>query len=231
MKNHEVPRVIDEIIKEIIGRFKDHPSIKIIKSHIPQDGQKFSSKLATDNSIKKIIDKLDTKTSNSFDSIHSKLVKLASKIISEPLSKLVNKTIVNEGFFSDAGKIACITPAFKKEDRLDKTNYRSISVLNVFSKVFKRFILDQLSSYFQNILPEFLSAYRKQYSCQHFLLKVIETWRKYFDENKIVGATLMNLSKAFDCLPHDLLVAKLEAYGLDTKARKRMLSYLSGRKQ
>ena len=58
-----------------------------------------------------------------------------------------------------------------------------------------------------------------------------ETWRKCLDENKIVGAALMDLSKAFDCLPHDLLVAKLEAYGLDTKTLKHTLSYLSGRKQ
>ena len=143
----------------------------------------------------------------------------------------MNRTIVNEGLFPDAEKIACITPAFKKEDRLDRTNYRPISVLNVFSKVFERFMLDQLTSYFKNILSEFLSAYRKQYSCQHVLLRVIETWRKYLDENRIVGATLMDLSKAFDCLPHDLLVAKLEAYGLDNKALKLMLSYLSGRKQ
>ena len=152
-------------------------------------------------------------------------------MISEPLSQLVNRTIVNEGFFPDAEKIACITQAFKKEDRLDKTNYRPISVLNVFSKVFEHFILDQLTSYLKNIISEFFSAYRKQYSCQHVLLRVIETWHKYLDENKIVGATLMDLSKAFDCLPHDLLVAKLEAYGLDSKALKLMLSYLSGRKQ
>ena len=60
---------------------------------------------------------------------------------------------------------------------------------------------------------------------------MIETWSKCLDENKIVGATLMDLSKAFDCLPHDLPVTKLEAYGLDTKALKLILSYLSGRKQ
>ena len=60
---------------------------------------------------------------------------------------------------------------------------------------------------------------------------MIEIWRKCLDENKIVGATLMDLSKAFNCLPHELLVAKLEAYGLDTKTLKLMLSYLSGRKQ
>ena len=60
---------------------------------------------------------------------------------------------------------------------------------------------------------------------------MIETWRKCLDENKIVGATLTDLSKAFNCLPHDLLVAKIEAYDLDTKTLKLMLSYLSGRKQ
>ena len=60
---------------------------------------------------------------------------------------------------------------------------------------------------------------------------MIETWRKCLDENKIVSATLMDLSKAIDCLPHDLLVAKLEAYSLDTKTLKHMLSYLSGHKQ
>ena len=124
-----------------------------------------------------------------------------------------------------------ITPAFKKEDRLDQTNYRPISVLSVFSKVFERFILDQLTSYFKSILSEFRSVYRKQYSCQHVLLRMIETWRKCLDENKIVGATLTDLSKAFNCLPDDLLVAKHEAYGLDTETLKPRLSYLSGRKQ
>ena len=60
---------------------------------------------------------------------------------------------------------------------------------------------------------------------------MIETWHKCLDENKIVGANLTDLSKALNCLPHDLLVAKLEAYGLDTKTLKHMLSYLNGRKQ
>ena len=92
-------------------------------------------------------------------------------------------------------------------------------------------MLDQLTSYFKSIFSEFRSAYRKQYSCQHVLLRMIETWRKCLDENKIVGANLTDLSKALNCLPHDLLVAKLEAYGLDTKTLKHMLSYLSGRKQ
>ena len=60
---------------------------------------------------------------------------------------------------------------------------------------------------------------------------MIETCGKCLDENKIVGETLMDLSKAFNCLSDDLLVAKFEEYGLDTKALKLMLSYLSEHKQ
>ena len=80
-------------------------------------------------------------------------------------------------------------------------------------------------------MSNFLSAYRERYSCQHVLLRLIETWRKFLDENKFVGAILIDLSKAFDCLPHDLLIAKLEAYGFSKDALKLILSYLSQRKQ
>ena len=66
-------------------------------------------------------------------------------------------------------------------------------------------------------------------SCQHLLLRFTEKWRKYLDQNKIVGALLMDLSKAFDCLPHDLLIAKLEAYVFDTKTLSILKSYLNQR--
>ena len=99
--------------------------------------------------------------------------------------------------FPRGEKIACVTPVFKKEDRLDKKNYRPISVLNVFSKIFERFILDQLTPYFNNMLSDFLSANRKNYSCQHVLLRMKEAWRKCLDDNKVVGAILMGLSIVF----------------------------------
>ena len=81
------------------------------------------------------------------------------------------------------------------------------------------------------ILSDKISAYRKGYSSQHVLLKLTEEWRKHLDRNQIVGAVLMDLSKAFDCIPHDLLIAKLAAYGFEKKTLKFFLSYLKGRKQ
>ena len=128
-------------------------------------------------------------------------------------------------------KEAYIAPVFKKDDRLRKENYGPISMLNTFSKVFERYILEQLTPFFNVTMYQFLSAHRKNFSCQNALLRLIEQWRQHLDSNKIVGAVLMDLSKAFDCLPYDLLIAKLEAYGLDHELVKLVYSYLKDRKQ
>ena len=82
------------------------------------------------------------------------------------------------------------------------------------SKIYERFIHDCLSSYAKSFLSKFISAYRKSYSSNHVLLRLIENWKKSLDNKNFVGTVLMDLSKAFDCVPHDLLVAKLHAYGL-----------------
>ena len=72
-------------------------------------------------------------------------------------------------------------------------------------------------SHVNEILSDKISAYRQGYSCHHVLLKLTDEWRNHLDQNKYVGAILMDLSKAFDCLPHELLIAKLAAYGFEKK--------------
>ena len=67
------------------------------------------------------------------------------------------------------------------------------------------------------ISSQYLSEFKKGYSLQHLPLRFTERWRTYIDRNKIVRALHMDLSEAFDCLPHDVLIAKLEAHGFDTK--------------
>ena len=68
-------------------------------------------------------------------------------------------------------------------------------------------------------------------SCQNVLLRLIEQWRECLDNNKLVGTVLMDLFKAFVCLPHDLLIAKLEAYGFDQNTLKLFHSCVKDRKQ
>ena len=76
-----------------------------------------------------------------------------------------------------------------------------------------------------------ISAYRKNYSSQHVIIRLPEEWRKNLGDNLVVAAVSADMSKAFDCILHDLLIAKLAAYGLSEDALMYILSYLSNRKQ
>ena len=98
-------------------------------------------------------------------------------------------------------------------------------------KIYERFLNDSLSNFTDKILSKFVSTYRKSYSSNHFLLKLIEEWKKSLDDKNIIGAVLMDLSKAFDWIPHDLLVVKLHAYVLSIDAITIIYSYMKRRKQ
>ena len=87
---------------------------------------------------------------------------------------------------------------------------------------------DQMYEYF---LSKQQCGFRQGFSTQHCLLAMTEQWRKYLDKNGVNGALLTDLSKAFDCLLHDLLIAKLAAYGFDYEFSTLIQSYLSNRKQ
>ena len=135
------------------------------------------------------------------DNIPPKLVIMSAEVIAEPLTNLINSTMLDYFIFPNAEKEASVTPVFKKEDRQIKTNYRSISVLNVFSKLFERFLLNQMQPFIDNVMSSFLSAYRSRYSTQHVLLRLLEQWRTCLDENRVVGGILLDLSKPLTASP------------------------------
>ena len=128
-------------------------------------------------------------------------------------------------------KPAEVTPVFKNGSNTEKENYRPVSVLSNISKIYERLIFQQISSYFEKILSKYQCGFRKGYSAQHCLIAMIEKWRKSADNGGVYGAVLTDLSKAFDCLPHDLLIAKLYAYGCEITSTKFIYSYLSNRSQ
>ena len=105
-----------------------------------------------------------------------------------------------------------------------------MSILNGFSKVYEKFFNDSMIPIIQTFLSNFISAYKKHYSANHVLASLIENWKKNLDNKKVVGAVFMDLSKAFDCKPHDLFIAKMEAYGFSEDFLTFLYSYLKRRK-
>ena len=85
------------------------------------------------------------------------------------------------------------------------------------SKIYGRCIHNSLSAYAETIFSNFISAYKKSYSSNHVLLRLTENWKKSQDNKSFVGAVHMDLSIVFDCIPHDLLAAKLHVYGFYQK--------------
>ena len=193
----------------------------------------FQIPVSTESDIYNTIIAMNTKSSHGYDKIPPKILKMCANEISKPLSNIINMSI-NLGTFVDTAKISVCTPLYKNPkigNRQQISQYRPINVCTSFSKIFERYNLNSMLKHTNQILSKHITAYRKGHSCQHVLLKLTEDWRKHIDENKIVGGLLMDLSKAFDCLPHELLIAKLEAYGFDKRTLNMFYSYLKNRKQ
>ena len=92
-------------------------------------------------------------------------------------------------------------------------------------------MFEQISNYFENILSKYQFEFRKGFNAQQCFIAMIELWKKSVDQKKAFGALLTDLSKAFDCVNHELLIAKCAAYGLDYLSLKLLFSYLENRKQ
>ena len=120
--------------------------------------------------------------------------------------------ILSKNLISILPKKANITSVFKKGDRNSKDNYMPVSILPNISKIFERCIFRQLYSFMFEFLSKYQCGFRKEYSTQHGLLAMLEKWKSAVDKGKSFGALLTDLSKAFDCLPDELLLAKLHVY-------------------
>ena len=127
-------------------------------------------------------------------------------------------------------KLGSITPSFKKNDHTNKEN-TGHSILPNLSKVFEKCIYKYLSNFFENLFSKYQCRFRKGLKTKHCLIKLMKKWRECLDQGLEFGALLTDLSKAFDCLPHDSLIAKLNAYGVDNSELRLILNYLTNRKQ
>ena len=218
-------------VLEIIEKHKHHQSIISINKKMREKGlPKFRFHLVTLEETFKEVALLSDKKASQASDIPVKIVKENRDLIARfILHNFNNASSCSE--YPASLKYADITPIFKKDDKTDKTNYRPISILLNLSKIYEQFMQNQMYPYLHKIFSKYQCGFSKGYNAQHCLMAVIEKLRKFLDIGGHAGALLTDLSKAFDCIDHELLIAELRAHGFDNDALKLIYSYHKGKKQ
>ena len=161
-----------------------------------------------------------------------RLVKASSSVISPVLSKLFNNLMQN-GIFPEELKLGNVTPIYKKDNKQLLENYRPISTLPIFGKLFEKVIYSRLYSFFtaKCTLSKNQYGFRKNHSTSHALNYSVRHIENCLKNDKYVLGIFIDLSKAFDTLDHGLLLTKLERYGIRGNALNLINSYLTARSQ
>lgn len=173
------------------------------------------------------------KTSSSgYDDISPVVLKHAASYIAIPLTHIVNLTL-KTGIFPDALKKAKIVPLLKSGNRSDIKNYRPISILPACSKVFEKIITSRLVTFFENnsLLIDSQHGFRAGRSTETAILQFINNVYQCLEKKHHVVGVFLDLSKAFDTLNHEILLRKLNHYGVRGTPLKLFESYLANRSQ
>ena len=110
-------------------------------------------------------------------------------------------------------KLLTLSQSTKKQDENDKADYRPISLLPIISKILEKALYSQLETVANKTFSPKLCGFRKGHFLQNALLNLLQNWQQCLDTFAVAEIVLMHLSKAYDFLPHDLLIAKLATYG------------------
>ena len=221
----------DNVLSCLVSH-SDHDSITNIKEFMKSAGTNnaFYFHDIDVNVIRSHLNKLKCNKATGYDLLPSRLLRIGCDILCYSICYLVN-TSFRICSFPNSLKYAEIRPIHKKDSNLDVCNYRPVSILPGMSKIFEREMVNQLYAYFDNIFSPFISGFRPQHSCETVLMSLIENIKQSLDDGKIICVLLMDLSRAFDCIPYKLFIAKLHAYGLSMSACELMYSYYCNRKQ
>ena len=223
-----IENIQDPTLKAIL-KYRNHPSIIAIRDKY-KISECFKFTEVDQKEIEKEIIKLDVNKSSQRSDIPTKIIKENIDIFGDFIGKSYSNAIKASQFYRNL-KLADITPAHKKGKKDMKDNYRPVSILPNLSKIFEKLMFKEMSQFFDKIFSKYQCGFRKGFSTQQYLLAMLEKWKRAIDNGKCFGALLTDLSKAFDCLEHELLIEKLNAYGFHLSALKLIHDYLSNRKQ
>ena len=182
--------------------------------------------------VNDLINTLNPSKSVGPNSIPIKLLKILGSSVSPLVALLVNQSF-QSGVFPDKLKIAKVITLFKKGNPELPSNYRPISLLPIFSKIFEKLMYRRLFRFLEvhNVLYSLQFGFQENHSIDHALVSLTEAIRNTLDNKRFGCGIFIDLQKAFDTVNHEILLSKLEHYGVRGCALEWFRSYLSDRKQ
>ena len=229
----EISNAFNDYFCGIAKKMKDN-STHTVNPHTPKFRDKrvensiFLSD-CTKTEIEDIVNSLKNKATSDTAVVALKYV---SASISSILSAIINASFL-QGVFPEELKLAKVIPIHKTGKKTNVSNYRPISLLSVFSKIYEKTMHKRLYDFFSRneTIYKHQYGFRKQHSCEHALLEAQYTLTKALDNKQISALLLIDFSKAFDMVDHNTLAYKLEHYGIRGHALNWLKSYLDNRRQ
>lgn len=192
----------------------------------------FTCPQCTNDEINLIIDNLKSSKSCDVFGISNMFVKIHKDALAPILTNLINQAMF-AGIFPESLKLGVVTPIFKKGDRTNKANYRPITILPIFAKVFEYVILRRLEEHFHNnnIIHKNQFGYVKSSNTELAVIHILDRVYSSIDNRKSTALTCLDLSKAFDCVQHDIILNKLRKTQLSQSFMDLLKSYFNERSQ
>lgn len=186
----------------------------------------------TQELVEKQLSKLNTSKAAGPDGIHSRMLKESCKEISSALL-IIYRLSLDEGVLPKQWKEAHVRPIFKKGKKNNPANYRPVSLTAICCKILERLIRDETVKYLEDLglICDDQHGFRGGRSCCTQLLQVMEMWSSWMDQGLAWDCIYLDFSKAFDKVPHQRLLAKLEAHGIEGKILSWIGNFLSDRQQ
>lgn len=192
----------------------------------------FTSPTVTEDEITLVINNLSNSKACDFYGISTHFVKTHIAEITPKLTSLISNCL-RSGNFEDSLKVALVTPVFKGSSKYDKSNYRPISVLPIFAKILEYVILRRLEDYFyiNKIFNSNQFGYTRKSSTESAMIHTLKSVYEGLDNRNAVALTAIDLSKAFDCVDHKILLTKLKKLQLPETFFNLIESYFTNRTQ